>query len=304
MYFTNKDLPLFRRLPLHDKRLSPLDLATEIREPEAPEDQMKVLRKEWKTKPLHGRYYNNLHQPEADIVASVNYLTEGYLFAETEGSLFAIQDQVVPTRNYRKYILKEALDNTKCRLCNRQEESIQHIISACTYLAPTYYLERHNNIAKVLHAELSLKFGLTHKSKPYHTYSPESVKENNDVKMYWDLPIITDRAIAHNRPDILLFNKIENKVLLLDISVPLDENVGKAYREKVLKYSELGDEIKRMWQVAGVRTIPIIISANGIVHRSLKQHLQEMNLPASVIIHMQKYAVLGTTSIVRKVISH
>jgi hypothetical protein len=42
-----------------------------------------------------------------DTEASNKWLTNADLFAETEGCLTAIQNQVIPTRNYKKYILKQ-----------------------------------------------------------------------------------------------------------------------------------------------------------------------------------------------------
>lgn len=58
-------------------------------------------------KALHGRFAAGIEQQVVCKTMSVIYLKYGYLFPETEGALEAIQDLVVPTRTYRKYILKE-----------------------------------------------------------------------------------------------------------------------------------------------------------------------------------------------------
>lgn len=282
--------------------MSPLNLAD--REPVAEENSVESMKTEWSQKSIHGRYYHSLHQPDADLTASVTYLSAGYLYAETEGSIHAIQDQMVPTRMHRKYIHKEVLATTKCRLCNAEEESVQHLISACTFLAPTAYLSRHNNVAKVIHQELCLKWGLTNVRTPHYKYEPDPVKENYQAKIYWDQTIVTDRAVQHNRPDIMFLDKQLKKVWLLDISVPLDDNIGKAYREKVSKYELLCQEIKAVWQVPHIKTIPIIISANGIVHKKVKAHLkEEFDLSNNIILWMQKSVLLGTASIIRRSLS-
>ena len=63
------------------------------------------------------------------------------LFAETEGFLTGIQDQVILTRNYKKYILKQPNIDEMCRSCGKEFETIQHIIAACEQLAPTEYVQ-------------------------------------------------------------------------------------------------------------------------------------------------------------------
>jgi len=64
--------------------------------------------------------------------------------AETEGFLTAIQDQVILTRNYKKYILKQPDAEELCRRCGKESETIQHITAACEQLAPTEYVKKHS----------------------------------------------------------------------------------------------------------------------------------------------------------------
>jgi hypothetical protein len=55
-----------------------------------------------KQKSLHGRYFNELEQPEINIQASHAWLKKLNIHPETEGFIFAIQDRVINTRNYKK----------------------------------------------------------------------------------------------------------------------------------------------------------------------------------------------------------
>ena len=68
-------------------------------------------------------------------------MTSVDLFAETEGFLIAIQDQVILTRNYMKYILKQPNIDELCRRCGKEPETIQHITAACEQLAPAEYVK-------------------------------------------------------------------------------------------------------------------------------------------------------------------
>ena len=105
-------------------------------------------------------------------------------------------------------------------------------------------------------------------------------------------------------PYRVVWHKRKKKVLLIDKTIPLDDNIAKAYRGKICKYEPLAEELARIWRVEQVRTLPLVISANGLFHRKLSGNLEEMGLqPKSLCVKLQKPVVLGTTSIVRKTLS-
>ena len=99
---------------------------------------------------MHGRHPYELSQQYVDIVASNKWPINADLFAEIEGFLTAIQDQVILTRNYKKYILKQPDTDELCRRCGKESEKIQHITAACEQLAPTEYVKRHDGLATVI----------------------------------------------------------------------------------------------------------------------------------------------------------
>jgi ribosomal protein L37E len=115
------------------------------------------------------------------------------LFAETGGFLTAILDQVIPTRNYKKYILKQSNTNDMCRRCGKESETIQHITAACEQLAPTKYVKRHDGLAKVIHQKLAEAADLIEDKSPYSKYTPASVLENDNFKPYWNRSILTKK---------------------------------------------------------------------------------------------------------------
>ena len=129
------------------------------------------------------------------------------MFAETEGFLTAIQDQVIPPRNYKKYILKQLNIDEMCRRCGKESETIQHIIAACEQLAPTEYVKRLDGPAKVIHQKLAEAADLIEDKSPYYKYTPASVLENDNFKLYWNHSILMDKKILFNRPDITFMNK-------------------------------------------------------------------------------------------------
>jgi hypothetical protein len=114
-----------------DKGYTPLNLSdnviSDIVEPNIPDTIANI-----KQKSLHGRYFKELEQPEINIQASHAWLKKSNIHPETEGFIFAIQDRVINTRNYKKHIcgLQSIID--KCRICGTEGETIEHIISSCT----------------------------------------------------------------------------------------------------------------------------------------------------------------------------
>jgi hypothetical protein len=89
------------------------------------------------------------------------------LFAETEGFLTAIQDQVILTRNYKKYILQQPNTDELCRRCGKESETIQHITAAGEQLAHTEYVKRHDGVANVIHQKLAEAAELIEDKSPY-----------------------------------------------------------------------------------------------------------------------------------------
>jgi hypothetical protein len=146
--------------------------------------------------------------------ASKKWMTSADLFAETEGFLTTIHDQVILTRNYKKYILKQPNTDGLCRRCGKESETIQHITAACEQLAPTVYAKRRDGVGKVIHQKLTEATELIEDKSPYYKYTPGNVLENDNFKLYWNRSIITDKTVPSNRPDITLMN-IQQRPLTL-----------------------------------------------------------------------------------------
>lgn len=56
---------------------------------------------------------------------------------------------IILTKNYRKNILKENI-NDRCRSQSHISETIQLISEGCKILAPTRYLQKHDQVAGIL----------------------------------------------------------------------------------------------------------------------------------------------------------
>jgi hypothetical protein len=73
-----------------------------------------------------------------------------------------------------------------------------------------------------MHQKLAYKYGLPNNTKPY--YIPNTILENEIIKLYGDRSLITDKTIHNNRPDITLVDKVSKTVYFIDIAIPNNQN--------------------------------------------------------------------------------
>jgi hypothetical protein len=220
------------------------------------------------------------------------------------GFLTAMQDQVMLTRNYKKYILKQPNTDELCRICGKESETIQHITAACEQLASTKYLKRLDGVAEVIHQKLAEAAGVIVDKSPYYKYTPANVLENVNFKLYWNRSIITDKTIPSNRHDITLMNKKTKTTYLIDIAAPNTHNLAKTITDKQNKYQELANEICAMWKQNAAQMIQIVISSKGVIPKSLSRNLKGLNLHPNTYIQIQNSVILGTCSIVRNFLNY
>jgi hypothetical protein len=119
------------------------------------------------------------------------------------GFTLATQDEVIPTRNCLKYIIKDP--NASVAL----KEIIQHVMASCPKLTQINYEHRNDKSAKVFHKELAKEFYCLR--KPYFPY----------YKLYGDRNLSTEKNAHFHRPDLTLVVKINEDSASIDTAVPM-----------------------------------------------------------------------------------
>lgn len=297
----SKHSPLHKHIIDLDKKLTPLNL--QDKNTQTNEHLITVQQKiaAWADKALHGRHRACLSQQYVDKDKSNEWLKRGELFPESEGFMLAIQDQIIATRNFRKFIIKDPNQSTDlCRHCNSASETIQHITGACKALAQTDYKHRHDQVAAIIHQNLAYQHKLINELNPYYKYKPETILENKTHKIYWDRTIITDKTIHYNRPDITVHDKTNRTVYLIDIAIPNSHNIQTTISEKLSKYQDLAIELKTQWKAQTVHIVPVVLSSTGIIPKSLTQSLNILHMPTYTLYMLQKATILNTCRITRK----
>lgn len=297
-YFTRSAHPLLKYISIHDKNYTALNMSAE--RPNIDNYQPET---EWRQRILHAQYPAILEKPEIDHDMSLKCISDGKLHPETEGFLIAIQDRVIATRNHLKYVIKDPNIEDKCRICKKNGETIEHLTAGCEAIAHTEYLQRHNHVAKIIHQQLATKHNLLRNCPPYYRYTPSPVLENDNVTMYWDKQILTDRTVDYNKPDIVFINKKERWAWIIDIACPLSSNLEKTETEKIRKYQNLCIDMKLTWQLDRIQVIPFVISVTGVVTTNFVQALKKTELPVALTKILQRATVLQTCHIVRKILN-
>ena len=265
----------------------------------AKENGKKDLDRTWRSKPLHGQYALRTQKADVDLSATHQWLRSAGLKAETEGFLMAAQDQTLFTRNYQANVIHNGAD-PNCRFCSKSTETIDHLISGCTILAPNEYTDRHNRIGQYLHWKICKHYNIDTPDRWYE-HKPLPVINTPEVTILWDFAIHTDRTIQANRPDIVVRETLTTTCLLIEISVPSDANISTKEFEKMRKYKDLEIETSKMWQKK-TRTIPVIVGALGMIKKETKAYINE--IPGGVsLAEIQKIALNSTAHILRKTLS-
>ena len=108
---------------------------------------------------MHGQYIRNIDRQLISEEDTFLWLSKGDLKAETESEIVAVQDQALQTKYYATKILNTETDS-KCRLCQRFDETIENIISACPILVKEKYIKRHDRVCAQLHFNICKETGV------------------------------------------------------------------------------------------------------------------------------------------------
>ena len=175
-----------------------------------------------------------------------------------------------------------------CRVCRKQEETLYQIIGSSPVLAPTLYLKRcHNQVAKIISQE---------KMKNEKLINPPDVMKTAEAEMWWDQIMKTVARIEHNRPDMVFWDTKNKCCELIEISVPLDNNVTHAHQLKQEQYIELISQMQRLYRGYKYSVIVITVGCLGTVSDKLTENLLALGIDedkiATTIHRIQRASLL------------
>ncbi|TKS67246.1 Multidrug resistance protein 1 [Collichthys lucidus] len=111
-------------------------------------------------------------------------------------------------------------------------------------LAGSAYMERHNQVAGIVYRNICNQYGI---EVPKSRWAiPQKVAENNRAKVLWDFSFQTDKQVLANQPDIVVLDKEQKRVVVIDVAIPADANIRKKEHEKLEKYQGLKEQLEQI----------------------------------------------------------
>ena len=184
------------------------------------------------------------------------------------------------------------------------DETVRHLVAGCPVWFFTYYMERHNGTLKPLYWWLRFAYGLDKVMRPWHApVTPDPVCENENICIWWDLPVFTDVKLEHNKPDMRVWLKAKGVVFVVEMCTPYDANVTMRKEEKDKRYKPLVVELQAEFKGrARVEAVSLVIGALGRIE-TLETELERLVNRKDVRFvaeRMQRAAISGTLRITNR----
>jgi hypothetical protein len=162
------------------------------------------------------------------------------------------------------------LDNIKCRLCGKVNETTEHVVSGCSELMQTDIIPRHNSVLYQLLRFVLNRYGFQNTGKPQTEYS------NNKVLIHCNTRILTIREVSHNVPDLVIYLHEEKRIQIIDVAIPYEDNLERRTEDKIQKYGPLMIELQKLYPGYKGTIIPIVIGTFGSTLPSFQENVKKV----------------------------
>ena len=143
-------------------------------------------------------------------------------------------------------------------MCGDTGKVFSHIGSECSKLAQREYKKKHDNVARIVHWKLCEKLSFE-KLEKWYLHNPQTVTENVNHRLVFDMNLQCDNAIVERRLDIVIDNKVKKIAIALDVTKLGEKKIIDKEREKTAKYQNLKIEIQRLLNLKKIDAIPVAL---------------------------------------------
>ena len=138
--------------------------------------------------------------------------------------------------------------DVSCRRCGKEAETLPHVLSGCSTLAQSKYLDRHNAALKRLFFDKYKDLNLVESVPPWYSpVTPKPIYEPDDAEPFWNVPVYGEHAyVKANRVNERFMDHQTKQVCAIEMSFPwIDNRKTKDDDKKATKYSALLLELKQ-----------------------------------------------------------
>ena len=100
------------------------------------------------------------------------------------------------------------------------------------------------------------------------------MSQNQDFKLQWDFMIQSDIIIQARSTDIILLDKVQTEVKIIEIAIIGDSRIEGKKQWKIKKYEEVKEEIGKLWNMRKVTVIPVVIGALGCISQRFDSYVE------------------------------
>ena len=117
----------------------------------------------------------------------------------TVTGMIELYEQLLPTKVYTTQKTKTTEGDVSYRLCGKEAETLPHIVSGCSTLAQSKYLDRHTAALKILFFEKCKDLKLMESGPPWYSPGkPKPIYESDEAKAFWDVAVYAEHTYSCN----------------------------------------------------------------------------------------------------------
>ena len=146
--------------------------------------------------------------------------------------------------------------------CTIKRLNVSHIATGCKNLL-TSYTSRHDEVVRCIHLKLCRDYKFS-ENKKLKNHQITKVIENAQAKIITDMNILVNKNIRENKLDIVIFDKINKKIKIIEVGITNKDRLQKTESLKKQKYVHLGNELSQTYKMQ-VEIIPFVMTWDGIV---------------------------------------
>ena len=128
--------------------------------------------------------------------------------------------------------INKTQENSKCRMCGKDEETVIHMLRESSKLSQTEY-KRHNDwFGTKIHLKIFRKYVVEVREK-WYKHQLVDVMENNKCQILQDFTVQTDHQIYGRRQDVIAIQKDKNLWQIIYSTRAYDGRVDTKELEKI-----------------------------------------------------------------------
>jgi len=161
----------------------------------------------------------------------------------------------------------------KCALCGAENATVTHVLSMCK--GALGELEDPFNRIKWRHDRVLEKiYGSVVKEMDHKGYKEHHVDLSNHQDELKEFP--SDLLISEQRPDIVFVDRTNRKVVIAELTVPMENRLEASNQLKTEKYSQMVGKLNSYgWKT---HFFAFEVSSRGFISSSLSEFLQFVNI--------------------------